>query len=187
MKVLGLIALVLSSNAFSLEQRYPQSLLAQAQDTICHQEDSARAMKLAQDMHTRVQASLEAEAKAAQLSIEDYLNKKQTHDAFLVALNDVSRKEKLEAMEQPEFMLLSLEMGLRFQILATVRFPSLSMIDQAGEVLQNQWLPIVEEISNNPKGCSSSPQVNSSERGNSSDKSQPSQSPSAPAPGAVSR
>ncbi len=184
MKIFGFFILVASINAYGLEQRYPASLLAQAQDTICHQEDSDRARQLAEDMHSYVQDKFDIEAKRANKNLENYLNDKSTHDAFLAELNSVSGKEKLEAMDQPEFMLLSLEMGFRFHILATVRFPTLSMIDQASEVLQNQWLSHVEEISNNPKGCATAPQVNSSERG-SSDKSAPASSQPASSPSAI--
>jgi hypothetical protein len=184
-KILGLVTLVLSANAFSLDLRYPQALLDQAQDAICNSEDSSRAMKLAEAVQARVKASFEAEAKTAKLSVEDYLNKKETHDAFLVSLKQMSDKQKLEEKGQAEFMILSLEMGMRFQTLATVRFPSISMIDQASEVLVNLWLPIGDEISANPKGCSSGPQVNSSERG-SIDKTLPSNKSSSPsAPSAV--
>ena len=185
MKFLGLALLVLSTNALSLESRYPQSLITQAKKAVCESEDSSQSIALADRMHSLVQDQFALEAKNASLSVEDYLNRKETHQAFLVKLTEVSQKEKLEALSQEEFMLLSLEMGLRFQILATVRFPTLSMIDQASDVLQNQWLPRVEEISSNPQGCASAA-VNSSERSSSDKPSAPGATSPSQAPGAVS-
>jgi hypothetical protein len=187
-KYLGLALLVMSTSAMSVDQTYPAALINESQYSICHPEDQSLVPLLAEKMHDYVLKKFEAEAKAANLSLEDYLNKKQTHDAFLVQLREADPQKTLETHGQAGYMLHSFEMGFRFQILATVRFPSLSMIDAASEVLQNQWLPIVEEISNDPKGCDSAPQVNSSQRESSSEKpGQSGPSSPAPAPGAVSR
>lgn len=171
----------------SIESKYPESLVKESQFVICHQENHSAAGALAEKMHDYVLKKFEVEAKAAKLSLENYLNRKQTHDAFLVQLRETNPQKTLETHGQAEYMLHSFEMGFRFQILATVRFPSLSMIDAASEALEKQWLPLVEEISNDPKGCDSAPQVNSSQRDSSPDKPQASPSSPAQAPGAVSR
>ena len=183
-KYLGLALLVMSTSAMSVEPTYPATLIKESQHSICHPEDQSLITDLAKKMHDYVLKKFEVEAKAANLSLEDYLNKKETHDAFLATMSEANPEKSLETHGQAEYMLYSFEMGFRFKILATVRFPSLSMIDAASELLQNKWLPLVEEISNNPKGCDSAPQVNSSERG-SSDKSAPASSQPASSPSAI--
>ncbi len=185
-KFLGLALIIMSANSLALESRYPQSLLDRSQASLCHGEDDPKAVGLAQDMHTFVVKKYEVEAKAAKLSVDDYLNRKETHDKFLTDLQALS-STKIEDLPQPEFILLSLEIGLQFQMLSQVRFPSLAMINQAGELLQNKWLPHLEQVTASPQGCDSAPQVNSTDRSNSGDKSRPSSASPSPASGAVSR
>ncbi len=87
-----------------------------------------------------VQAQLVTEAKKTKISVKDYIGKPQAMDNFLITLAEKTSDAYLDKLSSDELILLSMELGIRFQMQTRVRFPNLAKQDQAEKMLNEKLM-----------------------------------------------
>jgi len=136
--------LIFSQVAWANESIYDEDFFQLAKKAVDNQKDTKVSSELAKKMSAFVNKKLNDEAASAKQPVKTYIESPRSMDVFMGTLQRSLDDSFLRTLSREDLLLMSMELGMRFQIQTQVRFPNLKKESEAQKLLTETLLPKVE-------------------------------------------